>query len=146
MEKPHKENRDLRLALRWAAGAISSIGLASVFIFQRFDWATWLGIKTQTDIATFLINRSFRFVLNDLLGVLLVFAFFGKKKFVIISVYVQALGFLFVLLPYLLIKWNYPAYNGPLISFLHRLILNPLLIYLLIFFFWYQEKNKSSIS
>jgi hypothetical protein len=48
--------------------------------------------------------------------------------------------------PYVILKLNYPSYNGPMINFLHRLILNPLLIYLLVFFFWYQKKDKQDIT
>jgi exosortase F-associated protein len=132
------ESADFRKSWRWVAGLIAVAGLLALFLFQRFDWSFW---TTAPAIQKFVINRSIRFIVNDILGTLLVLALFGKRKLVIISIYVQVLGLIFVLVPYFILKMNYPAYNGPLLSFLHRLILNPVLIYLLIFFFWFQEKQ-----
>ena len=40
---------------------------------------------------------------------------------------------------YFIIKLNYPAYNGPMINYLHRLIINPTLLLLLIPAFYYQK-------
>src|SRR5690349_16564063 len=133
---------DLSLSSRWVLGIVSVSGLLLIFLFQRFDWTRLVGLNDLANIERFVVNRSIRFVLNDILGVLLVLSLFGKKSLAIIAVYVQILGFVLVMLPYMILKLNYPDYNGPMINFLHRLILNPLLIYLLIFFFWFQEKNK----
>lgn len=137
---------DLSKTTRWLLGIFSVTGLLLIFLFQRFDWSAVFGVTDLKSIERFVINRSIRFVINDVLGVLLVLALFGKKKLAIIAIYVQILGFVFVMIPYMVLKLNYPSYNGPMISFLHRLILNPLMIYLLIFFFWYQEKNKTHSS
>jgi exosortase F-associated protein len=136
------QQADLSLRTRWLLGVISVSGLLLIFLFQRFDWSALLGPGDLKKIERFVINRSVRFVINDVLGVLLVLSLFGRKKLAIIAVYVQVLGFIFIMIPYVILKLNYPSYNGPMISFLHRLILNPLLIYLLVFFFWYQKNNK----
>jgi exosortase F-associated protein len=146
MTENFRQNPEASLRLRWIIGVISVIGLLLIFLFQQFDWSAWLGIGELTKIQKFLVNRSFRFVINDIFAGLLVFSLFGKRNLTLIAVYVQVLGFIALLLPYVALKLYYPAYNGPMISFLHRLILNPLLIYLLIFFFWYQEKNKSGVN
>jgi exosortase F-associated protein len=136
------QQADLSLRMRWLLGVISVSGLLLIFLFQRFDWSALFGLGDLKKIERFVINRSVRFVINDVLGVLLVLSLFGRKKLAIIAVYVQVLGFVFIMIPYVILKLNYPSYNGPMISFLHRLILNPLLIYLLVFFFWYQKNNK----
>ncbi len=137
-----RSQADLSLHARWVLGIVSIAGLLMIFLFQRFDWTRLVGLTDLANIERFVVNRSVRFVINDVLGVLLVLSLFGKKKLAIIAVYVQIFGFVFVMIPYMILKLNYPAYNGPMINFLHRLILNPLLIYLLVFFFWFQEKNK----
>lgn len=136
------QQADLSLRTRWLLGIVSVAGLLLIFLFQRFDWSALFGLTGLEKIEKFVLNRLIRFVLNDVFGVLLVLSLFGKKNLAIIAVYVQILGFVFVMIPYVILKLNYPAYNGPMISFLHRLILNPLLIYLLVFFFWYQKKNN----
>jgi exosortase F-associated protein len=142
MIEESKPQADLSLRARWILGIVSASGLVLIFLFQQYDWTSLIGLTDLTNIGRFVVNRSIRFVINDVLGVLLVLSLFGKKSLAIIAVYVQILGFVFVMLPYMILKLNYPSYNGPMINFLHRLIMNPLLIYLLIFFFWFQEKNK----
>ena len=140
MEDATQRAADFPVYLRWMAGAVSVAGLLSVFLFQRDLSAIF--VEGASPIAAFMTNRAIRYVANDLLATLLVLALFGKKKYVIVAIYVQLLGLVLILLPYAVFKMYYPAYNGPLISFFHRLVLNPTLIYLLIFFFWHQEKHK----
>jgi exosortase F-associated protein len=143
MEKPPGQEPDFSRALRWGVGLLAAAGLLALFMFQRYDWSALTG-GHFSPIQRFLLNRSVRFVLNDLLAMLLVLAVFGKRKYVIVAIFVQVLSFVFILLPYFFLKLSYPGYNGPLISFLHRLVLNPVLIYLLMFFFWYQEKQSKN--
>lgn len=80
-------------------------------------------------------------MVNDFLAIGLIYALFPEKKFVVFAFWVQLTGLIFLLLPYFLLKLQYPNYNGPLINFLHRIILNPTLILLLIPAFYWQ-KNK----
>lgn len=130
------DKRNLRLVLVF----ISLSGLVLVFLFQRLDIASMLGI--ETNIWKFIINRSIRFLLNDFLAILLIYALFYKRKFVVFAIVVQVFGMLFILIPYFIIKYQYPGYNGPLISFLHRLVLNPMLVLLLIPAFYYQRYTR----
>jgi len=112
-------------------------GLLFVFLFQRVDVAEAIGI--QEGINRFITNRSLRFIMNDLLMLLLIYGLFKERKYVLFAIWVQVVGLFGVLIPYFIIKINFPAYNGPLISFLHRLVLNPLLMALLIPAFFYQK-------
>lgn len=121
---------------------ISIIGLILVFLFQRFDVAEWIGWGGKA-IHRFLINRTIRFLANDVLAIGLIYALFAERKYIIFSLYVQLAGVVLVLLPYYIAKLYFPAYNGPLISFLHRLILNPILLLLLIPAFYYQRRQAS---
>jgi exosortase F-associated protein len=133
--------------LRVIIGTLSATGLLMIFLFQRIDIATSLGYKGEF-IEHFLINRSIRFLLNDIMAVGLIYALFEQRKYVLFSLWAQAGGTVFFLLPYFMLKIYFPEYNGPLISFLHRLILNPTLLLLLIPAFYYQRLrnggNKTS--
>lgn len=120
-------------------GVLSVVGLVVVFLFQQFDLAKWIDIG-NSDIGRFIINRSVRFILNDGLTISLIYALFGERKYIIFAIYVQLAGLVFVLFPYFIVKLNYPHYNGPLINFVHRLVLNPLLLMLLIPAFYYQQR------
>jgi len=128
---------DRFLNLRTGLGVLASIGLLMVFLFQQLDLAALVGV--HENITRFIVNRSIRFVLNDGLAILLIYALFYERKYVLFAVWVQVFGLVFVLVPYFIIKLYLPHYNGPLISFLHRLILNPTLLLLLIPAFYYQR-------
>ncbi len=128
-----------RHKLRFVLAAISVSGLVLVFLFQRQDVAGLLG--AEDNFWKFIINRSIRFIINDALAILLIYALFQERKYVVFSVWVQLFGMVFVLIPYFVLKFNYPGYNGPLVSFLHRLVLNPTLLLLLIPAFYYQRRN-----
>lgn len=123
---------------RIVVGVFSVAGLVLVFLFQRQDVAILLGV--EENVWRFIINRSIRFIINDVMAILLIYSLFYERKYVLFAVWVQIFGMVFVLIPYFFIKFNFPGYNGPLISFLHRLVLNPTLLLLLIPAFYYQKK------
>ncbi len=124
--------------VRFVLAVVSVSGLMLVFLFQRQDVAFLLGAEDH--FWRFIINRSIRFILNDALAILLIYALFYERKYVVFSVWVQLFGMVFVLIPYFILKFNFPSYNGPLVSFLHRLVLNPTLLLLLIPAFYYQRR------
>lgn len=125
------------MTIRIVVGVISIVGLVAVFIFQRWDVAALFNIETP--IYRFLFNRTIRFLLNDAFAIGLIYALFRERKYILFAIYVQVAGVILFLLPYFILKLYFPGYNGPLISFLHRLILNPTLLLLLIIAFYYQR-------
>ena len=123
---------------RIVIGVLCCVGLLLVFLFQRIDVAGAMGMA-QTNIARFLLNRTIRFLVNDALTIGLIYALFAKRKYVIFAFYVQIFGLVAFLIPYFVLKLYFPSYNGPYLNFLHRLILNPTLLMLLIPAFYYQQ-------
>ncbi|HTE30245.1 MAG TPA: exosortase F system-associated protein [Chryseolinea sp.] len=123
---------------RWIVALLSIAGLLLVFLFQKIDVAAMLGVGAK-GIDRFLVNRMIRFLINDALAVALIYALFVERKYVVFALYVQLVGVFLFLIPYFILKVYYPGYNGPLISFLHRLILNPTLLMLLIPALYYQK-------
>ena len=123
---------------RVVIGILCCLGLLLVFLFQRFDVAATLGIG-NIGIGRFIINRTIRFLINDALAIGLIYALFATRKYVLFAIYVQVFGVFAFLLPYFILKIYFPSYNGPYINFLHRLILNPTLLLLLIPAFYYQK-------
>lgn len=118
------------------------LGLGAVFVFQRIDLARMVWPEAAP-IHRFLINRTIRFLLNDALAIGLIYALFVERKYVVFSLWVQLVGFFLFLVPYFILKLYFPFYNGPMISFLHRLILNPTLLLLLIPAFYYQRQRHT---
>src|SRR6187431_1257334 len=115
-------------------------GLLIVFLFQGLDLADFLGCGSSTTHKFFI--RTFRFLLNDAFTIGLIYALFRERKYVVFSLYVQVAGMVLFLFPYFVLKVYWPRYNGPLISFLHRLILNPTMLMLLIPAFYYQRSKE----
>jgi len=122
---------------------ISLIGLGVIFIGQRFDYSFLISDSFSTQ-GRFIINRSIRFLLNDNLVLLLIYALFYDKKYVKFGLAVEGIGFFFLLIPYFLLRY-YTSIDHMYISFIHRLIINPTLMVLLIpaiYLQKFQQKNK----
>lgn len=132
----------MKRTVRVVIGLLCLTGLAVVFLFQQIDAASLLGDGMKS-VHRFIINRTVRFLLNDLFAIGLIYAIFNERKYVVFAVWVQLAGLVAFLFPYFILKLNFPRYNGPLISFLHRMIVNPLLLLLLIPAFYYQRWKSS---
>jgi len=128
---PTKNHNRLAIAI----GCV--LGLAGVYLFQQFDVAGRLGVDSS--MSRFLVNRTIRFFLNDAFMIGLIYAIFLERKYVVFALWVQLVGIVLFLIPYFVFKVYYPSYNGPMINYLHRLILNPTLLLLLIPAFYYQR-------
>ena len=90
---------------------------------------------------TWFFQKSARFLVNDFAVILMIYGLFYEKKYLKLGFYVQVFELLFLLTPYLVIKLQFPFYNGPLISHLHRLVVNPLLMLMLIPIIYYQKTH-----
>lgn len=127
---------------RWGIGLTAGLSLVLFYMFQRTDIADLIGI-TDKAIA-FIVSKTFRFVVNDLLMIAVIYALFGQRKLVYFALWVQLFGIVFLLIPYFILKLYFHADNGPLVSFLHRLVFNPTLMLLLIPAFWLQSRKNSA--
>ena len=109
---------------------LSLAGLGVIFIGQRFDYSVLFssGLSFQNQ---FIVNRTIRFLLNDNLVLLLIYGLFYQKKYVKFGLAVEGFGLIFLLLPYFILRF-YTAIDHTYISFIHRLIINPTLMLLLI--------------
>src|SRR5688572_17368357 len=125
-----------KLLMRWVISILCIGGMLIVFIFQRTDVTSVVNAE-MSPISRFILNRTIRFLLNDAFAIGLIYGVFYERKYVIFSLYVQLAGVLLFLLPYFVIKIYHPSYNGPMINYLHRLIMNPTLLLLLLPAFYY---------
>lgn len=131
---------------QWVRGVALLAGitiLGSVYLFQRINLAGMFGDFTPGSI--FIINRTLRLILNDIACFLIIWAIFGEKKYLKIA-FLVFLVELFVILPaYLVIKLTMEGdseISSPLLSQVHRLIVNPTLMILLMAGFVYQRFRK----
>ncbi|WP_296621379.1 exosortase F system-associated protein [Marivirga sp.] len=120
--------------------AISLTGLGVIFLGQRFDYSFFISDNLNAQ-NQFIINRIIRFLLNDNLVLLLIYGLFYDRKYVKFGLAVEAFGFFFLLIPYFILRFNTPI-DHMYISFIHRLIINPTLMVLLIPAIYIQELQK----
>lgn len=132
---------------------LSILILVTVYLLQRFSYAEVLNaiLPDTLDIrqanTIFVVNKTIRLVLNDLACMLLIYALF-EKKHLTIAFYLFLIE-LFVILPvYFIIKLSVEGdseISSPLLSQVHRLIVNPLLMFLLMMGFVIQRLKQRKV-
>lgn len=142
---------------RWLYLISGAIGLLLVYVFQfhldiysiLFEFQAPERIEYTSDYESisnttaFIVNKVFRYLLNDGFAIMIIYALFEEKKYVRFSVWVLVFG-LFVLLPiYLAVFLMRPEGFSSMIGHLHRIILNPVLMMMLIPAFYYQKTYAS---
>lgn len=126
--------------------------LAAVYLQQRFNYAVLLNyiLPQALDIShgnvVFIVNKTIRLILNDLACLMLITALFPGKFYMKAALYLFLIE-LFLMLPiYFIVKLNLEGpseISSPLLSQIHRLIVNPLLMFLLMIGFLYQRLSRS---
>ncbi|MBX2966869.1 MAG: exosortase F system-associated protein [Cyclobacteriaceae bacterium] len=120
-------------------------GLAFVYLFQRTDALGWLCQCHAGANVHFIFNRSLRLVLNDLLMLGIIHVWFQNASVTKLAFWVQLVD-MFLLLPlYLILKLSLEGdseISSPLLSQLHRLIVNPTLMILIIPAVYFQRFTK----
>jgi exosortase F-associated protein len=133
---------------RYILIAVSLSMLLVVFIFQRFNFAEVINhvvpqvVEIRNPNGVFILNKTLRLVLNDFACMILIFALFSTRKYVRAAFYLFLLELLVLLPIYFLLKLTLEGdseLSSPLLSHIHRLIVNPLLMFLLIAGFIYQR-------
>lgn len=132
---------------------IGLIGLACVYIFHQelniYAWVhgyheTWTdswGTFRSTPPVQTILNKSVRYLLNDLFSILIIQGLFQNKKYTQFAVAVLVFG-LIVLLPiYFSLVFYAPSGFSSMISHLHRIIMNPVLMMLLIPYFYFMDRE-----
>ncbi len=131
--------------------SLSLLILLTVYLFQRVNYAGLMNgvlpeaIQIVNPNTFFIVNKAVRLILNDLACMIFIYAVFEKQMYLKASFYLFLIE-LFVLLPvYLILKLNLEGtseLSSPLLSQIHRLIVNPLLMFLLMLGFVYQRLTR----
>lgn len=143
-----------RPGLRIAALGLGLVGLAALYLWQNYLDFYSLLIRGQApqemahtpdyqnvEALPFIFNKVLRYLLNDLFAVAILYALFFQRKYLRFALAVMLFG-LVVLVPlYLVIYLQQPPGLSSMLSHLHRLVMNPVLMMLLIPAFFYQEQG-----
>ena len=134
---------------KYSLGLLAILMLVVMYMLQRTNYCELIygiiGNDSPSTNAQFIFNRTLRFLINDLSVILLIYVIFESRGLVKIAFFVQLFG-LFVILPlyfYIKLTLEGPSeISSPLLSFIHRIIVNPILMLLLIPAFYYQKRIK----
>jgi hypothetical protein len=120
---------------------IAILILGSVYIFQRSSLASLFEYELSPNVV-FAINRLARLVINDFACFILIYACFLKKMYLKLAFLLFLIEILVIFPLYLALKLTIEGdseISSPLLSQIHRLIVNPTLMLLLIAGFVYQQ-------
>jgi hypothetical protein len=122
--------------------------LAFIYIFQQTALLPYIGLgHIQNEWLIFSLTRAIRVILNDAACILIIHAVFNNKRNSLMAGYFFCFEF-FVLLPiYLAVKLVFEGpteISSPLLSQFHRLIVNPVLMFVLFIGMYFQRKLARS--
>lgn len=147
MEDTHEPLKHKKLHPFLRVGIIITClaGLLLVYIYQRTNYLDFL--PTFVDPVTnrywvFAINRALRLLMNDFICMFLIYAIFQNARYMQVAFFVFCAELLIILPIYLAIKFTWEGdseISSPLLSPIHRMVVNPLLMFILIAGFFYQR-------
>lgn len=125
---------------------VSIAGLALVYLFQHTDVLLLCDSCTFHRYTHFAVRKILRVALNDSFMLLFIYALFQDRSVTRLAWYIQLVDTLVLLPIYLVLKLSYEGdgeISMPLLSQLHRLIVNPTLMVLLIPAVYYQRSRNT---
>ncbi|MBZ0245797.1 MAG: hypothetical protein K8H85_07615 [Cyclobacteriaceae bacterium] len=137
----------MKVQTRISIIVLATVALFLVYLFQRFNYAgvfyniTSLEVLTHPN-AVFAVNRATRLLINDTLCMILIYALFQKRSYLKLSGIIFGFEVLVLLPLYLWAKLSIEGpseISSPLLSPIHRMIVNPLLMIVLIAALYYQQ-------
>jgi hypothetical protein len=119
---------DRKLLTDWPKRTLITLGcigsLMTIYLFQDFEYDAVFSSLLQTSFregTSLAINKISRFILNDLCAILLIYALFYERKYVLFAIIVQIMGFVFLMFTYLIMRLYLNMDEGPLSYVIHRL-------------------------
>ncbi|MBX2916316.1 MAG: hypothetical protein KF856_13680 [Cyclobacteriaceae bacterium] len=138
--------------IRYLQIAVAAIGLLIIFLLQRYSYAAaWNTLvpqllKIDNTNLIFVFNKTLRLIFNDLLCMQLIWSLFQHRKYLKLAFFLFLVELVIVLPIYFLIKLSVEGateISSPLLSQVHRMVVNPLLMFLLIAGIVYQRAIHS---
>jgi exosortase F-associated protein len=123
--------------------------LALLYIFQQINVGLFitqsLGLQ-QNEYLQFVINKTLRLLLNDFVCFVMICLIFKEREYRQFGLWVFGVELLIILPAYLFFKLTFEGYgeiSNPLLSFVHRLIVNPMLMIITMIALGYQKFTSS---
>jgi len=122
--------------------------LLLVYVFQKISYAGLInnflpgGFEINHPNIVFIVNRMLRLIINDGACMLLIWGLFKETKYLKAAFLVFCIELLIILPAYFTVKLTLEGpseLSSPLLSQIHRIIVNPLLMVILTIAFYYQK-------
>lgn len=129
--------------------AFGFLGLVLVYVFQRVlfydpfqDLVYQPGQFNEISInhSKYIFGKISRYILNDGFALMIIWGLFQNKKYLRFAVIIFMIGLLILLPIYITLSLMYYETIHTFLNHLHRLVLNPVLMMLLIPAFYYQNR------
>jgi exosortase F-associated protein len=129
------------------AGIVALMGLVLAVSYHWREYA-WLesimqgkGVGMKSDPLSWegISNKILRYLVNDLAALGIIHALFGRMDYLRLGWWVMWFGLALLLPLYFVGLWLLPPAMSIALSYLHRLIMNPVLLMLLIPALYYQS-------
>jgi len=128
-------------------------GLAAIYVGQRYLFYDPLqdyvynpivGGRPDIDALRYIGGKLLRYMLNDGFAMMVIHAFFPERKYLKLAFYVFAFGLMALLPVYFVAVFYFFEQVFPYLNHIHRLVLNPVLMLMLIPDILYQKKTLPS--
>lgn len=127
--------------------ALAVIGLAASFVLQHMNIFSFFEANTIHPYFFFVSRKVVRVLINDFCLLLIIHLWFSDKEITRLAWRVQLVDTLILLPAYLVLKLTIEGdseISSPLLSQLHRMIINPTLMILIIPGVYFQRLKQSS--
>ncbi|MFI2742969.1 exosortase F system-associated membrane protein [Zhouia sp. PK063] len=107
-----------------------------------FEGAYLSGHIPDFSLSKLLLSLTFRFVLNALLSLAIIYLIFKSVSILKASIYIYILFFIVVTIAYILLIYYQLQYDYFLTFYVRRFLIQPLLLFILVPAFYYQKMIK----
>jgi exosortase F-associated protein len=126
--------------------------LLCTYLLQRFNFLSFIESLFRNDLSFhsytyFIFNKTLRMCINDGACVILIYALFRERKYIRVAFYVFLFELLVILPIYFVLKLTIEGtseLSSPLLSQIHRMVVNPTLMLLLMVAFFYQRSKSKN--
>lgn len=108
-----------------------------LILFYKHDYLS--NSLPDFDIIKLSINIIYRYTLNSIVSLAIIYMLFKRKDFIYFSVWVFIIGFFVFIIPFYLFIENYEKENYLLLFYVRRFLIQPILLLLLLPAFYYQK-------
>ncbi len=128
--------------------ALMGLVLAVSYHWREYAWLESImqgkGVGMKSDPLSWegISNKILRYLVNDLAALGIIHALFGRKDYLRLGWWVMWFGLALLLPLYFVGLWLLPPAMSIALSYLHRLIMNPVLLMLLIPALYYQSLQE----